>query len=448
MGYRQKHVCRDVGKTHNRQQTEHVRDGRNRNRQYGIYYAIGLVRLPDQNGDFCRYALSLMSLDTNDSPVYYNVPLSDTDYWRRVLKVYYGVDTIDGLVNGKQATPGVFMRCRRCRRDKTNQHVLPVLPDRAIRLVNLVLKSLFSATKANREGRLQGSVSGMASSTTTPKGIVVVSGYKSDERAIALALAHNLLSVSTIKINDGVSILDLEAVVASRLADYDTVVVCCNGFDVNTVVGSCLWLGCRVLVVCCGANGPVIQHRCKNLFCYTFSGHDVDPSDVIGLAIVHGVGSLRTEQKLIRVYIGMPMYKANYRQHYYTYFGRSSVLYKHNMVPVWPSLDVCDDIVSGDLEAIRSSDALLCVMYKPSIGAAMEMVYAYQLYKCVVVMAPEDIAEHPWIVAHADHVVYTSSKPFDDTKQFTRDLSCAIRLIENTLCISAQSEGEPCLADC
>lgn len=71
---------------------------------------------------------------------------------------------------------------------------------------------------------------------------------------------------------------------------------------------------------------------------------------------------------------------------------------------------IANQIVQADMQDIDDSDALV-VMYDgiPSVGTSMEMFYAYQLGKKVVLVdnSPEDHIVSPWLVYHC-HVVVGS----------------------------------------
>lgn len=65
------------------------------------------------------------------------------------------------------------------------------------------------------------------------------------------------------------------------------------------------------------------------------------------------------------------------------------------------------EIVSGDLDEIRRSHALLVNAPQASWGTAMEMVYAYQIPLPMVVIVPVSRPVSPWLRYHATQVVYT-----------------------------------------
>jgi nucleoside 2-deoxyribosyltransferase len=64
-------------------------------------------------------------------------------------------------------------------------------------------------------------------------------------------------------------------------------------------------------------------------------------------------------------------------------------------------------IVEGDLEDIRRADALLVNAMRASWGTAMEIVYARQMGKRIVVFTGEWPPPSPWLRYHADVVMTT-----------------------------------------
>lgn len=56
-------------------------------------------------------------------------------------------------------------------------------------------------------------------------------------------------------------------------------------------------------------------------------------------------------------------------------------------------------IVEGDKNDIDGCDALLANCPKPSVGTSMEVLYAYERGKVVVVVAPFPMS--PWLIYHA-----------------------------------------------
>jgi nucleoside 2-deoxyribosyltransferase len=71
----------------------------------------------------------------------------------------------------------------------------------------------------------------------------------------------------------------------------------------------------------------------------------------------------------------------------------------------WRELEpgIAAEIVAGDIEDIKASDAILVFFDKPSVGTAMEVFYAkHVLCKHVVVIDASDKPLSPWLIHHSD----------------------------------------------
>ena len=71
---------------------------------------------------------------------------------------------------------------------------------------------------------------------------------------------------------------------------------------------------------------------------------------------------------------------------------------------------IAREIVDGDIEDIDASDTLLVFFDRPSAGTAMEVFYAKQKGKRVVVIDAQDKPLSPWLVHHSDVVVRSVSE--------------------------------------
>jgi nucleoside 2-deoxyribosyltransferase len=69
--------------------------------------------------------------------------------------------------------------------------------------------------------------------------------------------------------------------------------------------------------------------------------------------------------------------------------------------------DATTEIVELDKVDVSSSDVLLVNYSKPSVGTSMEVLYAWERGKLVVVVAREDAELSPWLVHHAHAVRHT-----------------------------------------
>ena len=64
---------------------------------------------------------------------------------------------------------------------------------------------------------------------------------------------------------------------------------------------------------------------------------------------------------------------------------------------------IAAEIVAGDIEDIKASDAVLVFFDKPSVGTSMEVFYAkHVLSKPVVVIDASDKPLSPWLIHHSD----------------------------------------------
>lgn len=70
------------------------------------------------------------------------------------------------------------------------------------------------------------------------------------------------------------------------------------------------------------------------------------------------------------------------------------------------------DVVTKDLDTLRQCQVVIAFFYPCfSVGTAMELVYADQLYNLVTVSCipqrSERLDSHPWIKAHSDHLTHS-----------------------------------------
>ena len=78
-----------------------------------------------------------------------------------------------------------------------------------------------------------------------------------------------------------------------------------------------------------------------------------------------------------------------------------------------------NEIVELDKHDIDCSDALVVYFSKPSVGTAMEVLYAWQQHKPVVTIVPPDSVTllSPWLVYHSTTIISapTHNEMFDST---------------------------------
>lgn len=65
-----------------------------------------------------------------------------------------------------------------------------------------------------------------------------------------------------------------------------------------------------------------------------------------------------------------------------------------------------ENVVALDKAAIRKSEAVLAYCPKPTVGTTMEIMYAYQIGKPVIVVVPKGVEISPWILCHATAVCW------------------------------------------
>lgn len=65
------------------------------------------------------------------------------------------------------------------------------------------------------------------------------------------------------------------------------------------------------------------------------------------------------------------------------------------------------EIVDLDKRDIRNSDIILVNYDKPSVGTSMEVFYAWELGKPIVVWCKEDAKLSPWLIYHSTSLVHT-----------------------------------------
>lgn len=68
------------------------------------------------------------------------------------------------------------------------------------------------------------------------------------------------------------------------------------------------------------------------------------------------------------------------------------------------------EIVELDKIDVAQSDIILVNYDKPSVGTSMEVLYAWQLGKRIIVVCREDANISPWLRYHSTHIVHS----FDD----------------------------------
>jgi len=76
-------------------------------------------------------------------------------------------------------------------------------------------------------------------------------------------------------------------------------------------------------------------------------------------------------------------------------------------------IECSQEIVELDKQDIDECDGLLVNHPKPSVGSAMEILYAWERKKFVVVVCPKGIDKSPWLVYHSNVIVNTFDEAYE-----------------------------------
>lgn len=74
------------------------------------------------------------------------------------------------------------------------------------------------------------------------------------------------------------------------------------------------------------------------------------------------------------------------------------------------------EIVELDKIDVAEADIILVNYDKPSVGTSMEILYAWQLGKRVIVICREDAVISPWLRYHSTHLVHSFDAAMDIAK--------------------------------
>jgi hypothetical protein len=80
-------------------------------------------------------------------------------------------------------------------------------------------------------------------------------------------------------------------------------------------------------------------------------------------------------------------------------------------------MDCVDEIVEGDKWDIMSSSHILVHFDKPSVGTSMEVLYAWERRKPVIVVASKEIKLSPWLVYHSEKVFHSFKEALEYIQQ-------------------------------
>jgi nucleoside 2-deoxyribosyltransferase len=78
-------------------------------------------------------------------------------------------------------------------------------------------------------------------------------------------------------------------------------------------------------------------------------------------------------------------------------------------------------VIKRDKISITQSDIVLTYCPVPSWGTAMEIMYAHELDKWIVVICDDDNPS-PWLVAHADVIVPGLDLAYDEIDKIAKDM--------------------------
>ena len=143
---------------------------------------------------------------------------------------------------------------------------------------------------------------------------------------------------------------------------------------------------------------------------------------------------------LPKVYVGMPI---TFAEDHVGLFRRVAEAMEGILEPVLPTdaeetfrwssdieselLDIVSSaMVSRDIRRLEESDGAIFFMPHPSIGVAMEMVYASNFGLPTLVAVPVSLLYHPWLRCHATKVVWC-------TDMFGRDLPHLVKLMRDLM---------------
>jgi hypothetical protein len=74
--------------------------------------------------------------------------------------------------------------------------------------------------------------------------------------------------------------------------------------------------------------------------------------------------------------------------------------------------DFSKEIVEGDKIDIFQSDVLLVNYNRPSVGTSMEILFAWEQNKTIILVSPPGIVLSPWLKYHSHYIVDSFPKAF------------------------------------
>ena len=86
-----------------------------------------------------------------------------------------------------------------------------------------------------------------------------------------------------------------------------------------------------------------------------------------------------------------------------------------------------NEIVELDKKDIDGSDVILVNFPKPSVGTCMEIMYAWERDKTIIIVVPKGVSQSPWLKYHSDFIVDTFEEAYkllEDTVLFVDEKQC------------------------
>lgn len=78
------------------------------------------------------------------------------------------------------------------------------------------------------------------------------------------------------------------------------------------------------------------------------------------------------------------------------------------------------EVVELDKLDINQSEALLVNFPRPSVGTCMEILYAWEHQKIIILVVPKDIKLSPWLLYHATKIFNSFADAIEYLKQYER----------------------------
>jgi nucleoside 2-deoxyribosyltransferase len=80
------------------------------------------------------------------------------------------------------------------------------------------------------------------------------------------------------------------------------------------------------------------------------------------------------------------------------------------------------EIVEADKNDIDQSSIIFAYVPKPSVGTSMEILYAWERKKYIVLIVPEGAPISPWLIYHSNKIVQSFEDGFFAVWEYMEDL--------------------------